>query len=95
MNPTFYEFINIEYSNKEKIIMETTMTAITGKEDQGDLSTPYQALVQFYYALIKLAIRTSRIFKRMDNGWKQVHHHGSIEDPQLLEQYQSAVLGKR
>ncbi len=155
--------------------METTMTAITGKEDQGDLSTPYQALIQFYYAFnegdfktmsanwlqtdeiamdnplggikrgwdeirtvyenifngpaevyveyydysihespdsfyavgrergyfrlgeveIKLAVRTSRIYKRVDNGWKQVHHHGSIEDPQLLEQYQSAVLGKR
>ena len=44
---------------------------------------------------IKLAVRTSRIYKRVDNGWKQVHHHGSIEDPQLLEQYQSAVLGKR
>jgi hypothetical protein len=44
---------------------------------------------------IKLAVRTSRIYKRVDNEWKQVHHHGSIEDPQLLEQYQSAVLGKR
>jgi hypothetical protein len=42
----------------EKRIMEMTMTAITGKEDQGDLSTPYQ-------------------------------------DPELLEQYPSAVLGKR
>ena len=62
--------------------MTTTMTPITGKEDQGEVE-------------IKLAIRTSRIYKRVDNGWKQVHHHGSIEDPQLLEQYQSAVLGKR
>jgi len=43
-------------------------------------------------ALIKLAIRTSRIFKRMDGTWKQVHHHGSIEDPDVLRKYQTAVL---
>jgi ketosteroid isomerase-like protein len=29
---------------------------------------------------IKLAIRTSRIFHKIDGHWKQVHHHGSIED---------------
>ena len=41
---------------------------------------------------IPLAIRTSRIFKMINGRWKQVHHHGSIEDPQLLNRYQSAVL---
>jgi ketosteroid isomerase-like protein len=42
---------------------------------------------------LALAIRTSRIFKKIDDRWKQVHHHGSIEDPDLLARYQSAVLG--
>lgn len=42
-------------------------------------------------ASIKLAIRTSRIFRRMNNAWRQVHHHGSIEDPDLLRRYQEAV----
>lgn len=28
--------------------MEPNQTAITGTEDQGNLATPYQALVQFY-----------------------------------------------
>lgn len=41
---------------------------------------------------LTLAIRTSRIFQKIDTCWKQVHHHGSIEDPQLLARYQSAVL---
>jgi ketosteroid isomerase-like protein len=41
---------------------------------------------------IVLAIRTTRIFKKTDGKWKQVHHHGSIDDPKLLAQYQSAVL---
>lgn len=40
---------------------------------------------------IKLAIRTSRIYKLMDGRWRQVHHHGSIDDPELLAQYQKAV----
>lgn len=44
---------------------------------------------------LALAIRTSRVFRQFDGRWKQVHHHGSIEDPDLLARYQSAVLGKR
>ncbi len=44
---------------------------------------------------LALAIRTSRIFKKLEGRWRQVHHHGSIEDPELLARYQSAVLGKR
>lgn len=44
---------------------------------------------------IPLAIRTSRIFRKIGGFWKQVHHHGSIEDPQLLARYQSAVWGKK
>lgn len=44
---------------------------------------------------LHLAIRTSRLFQR-DTGarWRQVHHHGSIEDPQMLAAYQEAVLGR-
>jgi len=43
---------------------------------------------------IKLAIRTSRFFQKINGRWRQVHHHGSIDNPQLLEIYQSTVLGK-
>jgi len=42
---------------------------------------------------IQLAIRTTRIFRRIKGQWKQVHHHGSIENPDLLRQYQAAVAG--
>lgn len=42
---------------------------------------------------IPLAIRTSRIYRLMSGQWRQVHHHGSIEDPDLLARYQSAVKG--
>lgn len=40
---------------------------------------------------VPLAIRTSRIYRKIDGMWKQVHHHGSIEDPILLSTYQQLV----
>jgi hypothetical protein len=41
---------------------------------------------------LQLAIRTSRLFRRAPGDrWHQVHHHGSIDDPQLLADYQAAV----
>ncbi len=43
-------------------------------------------------ATIKLPIRTSRIFRHINGAWKQVHHHGSIEEPDLLRRYQTAVM---
>jgi len=40
---------------------------------------------------LRLATRTSRVFRRIDGTWRQVHHHGSIEDPGLLTAYVRAV----
>lgn len=44
---------------------------------------------------LPLAIRTSRIVQwcGADVGWRQTHHHGSIDDPHLLAEYQRAVRG--
>ena len=155
--------------------MKPIQEPITGKEQQGDLSSPYQALVQFYCAFnrrdmammeanwaqseeiamdnplggikrgwpeiravyeriftgeavvyveyydytihetpamfyavgrergyfrmggneVQLVIRTSRIFRKIDGRWRQVHHHGSIDDPKLLDSYQTTVRGKQ
>ncbi|MCM0082380.1 nuclear transport factor 2 family protein [Geomonas sp. Red32] len=43
--------------------------------------------------VLTMAIRTTRIFTLRDGRWQQVHHHGSIEDPDLLARYQAAVTG--
>jgi len=60
---------------------------VVGRE-RGELDVSGQSM--------QLAIRTSRIFRRDSDGrWRQVHHHGSIDDPQMLAAYQAAVLGKR
>lgn len=44
--------------------------------------------------IIELSIRTSRIYCLYENQWKQVHHHGSMDDPQRLARYQTSLLGK-
>jgi ketosteroid isomerase-like protein len=38
-----------------------------------------------------LNIRTTRIFQLIDGRWRQMHHHGSIEDAKLLGDFQAAV----
>lgn len=43
---------------------------------------------------IDLHIRTSRIFHKRDRRWRQVHHHGSIDDPALLQRYQALLLAR-
>lgn len=40
---------------------------------------------------VDLDIRTDRVFHRVDGRWGQVHHHGSITDTELLNNYRNAV----
>jgi ketosteroid isomerase-like protein len=42
-------------------------------------------------AVKNLNIRTTRIFQLVDGRWRQMHHHGSVEEAKLLDDYQSAV----
>jgi hypothetical protein len=44
-------------------------------------------------ASIDLRIRTTRWFIRTNDAWRQLHHHGSIEEPTLLANYQRAIFG--
>ena len=42
---------------------------------------------------LELTIRTSRVYRWTDGRWRQIHHHGSIDDADLLARYQRAVSG--
>lgn len=42
---------------------------------------------------IELRIRTTRWFVKINGVWRQLHHHGSIEEPALLADYQRAIYG--
>jgi ketosteroid isomerase-like protein len=59
---------------------------VVGRE-RGRLSREAQRL--------DIPIRTTRLFRCSDGGWRQVHHHGSIEDPRLLARYVTAIRGAR
>lgn len=42
---------------------------------------------------IDVRFRTTRWFVKIDGAWRQFHHHGSVEAPKLLADYQRAILG--
>jgi hypothetical protein len=44
---------------------------------------------------LELAIRTTRLFRWDGGAWHQVHHHGSVEEPQMLARYLAAVRQSR
>jgi hypothetical protein len=64
---------------------QTDATIVFAGREQGEFALNNQTLT--------LSIRTSRIVQWFGTevGWRQVHHHGSIDNPRLLEAYQHAV----
>jgi hypothetical protein len=42
---------------------------------------------------MEVRFRTTRWFIRRTGGWRQLHHHGSIEEPGMLAAYQKTILG--
>lgn len=42
---------------------------------------------------LELRFRTTRWFTKINGLWRQLHHHGSIEEPALLADYQRAIFG--
>jgi hypothetical protein len=45
---------------------------------------------------LEVAFRTTRWFVRNNGEWRQLHHHGSVEDPKMLADYQNLIFyGRR
>ncbi len=44
---------------------------------------------------IPLAARTTNILKSIGGRWRLVHHHVSLEDPEMLAAYQGALSAQR
>ena len=42
-------------------------------------------------AIFDLTFRTTRIYRLMEHRWRQVHHHGSCDDPAMLDRFQTTV----
>jgi ketosteroid isomerase-like protein len=80
-SPGVYRFEFFDYT----LHQSGDLFYVVGRE-RGELTINAQPM--------KLAIRTSRVFQRDSEGkWRQTHHHGSIDEPQMLADYQQAVLG--
>ncbi|MDF1631291.1 nuclear transport factor 2 family protein [Mycoplana sp. MJR14] len=43
---------------------------------------------------LEIAFRTTRWFIRQDDAWRQLHHHGSVEDADMLREYQRLIFGR-
>ncbi len=73
--------VRVEFFDYTLHVFETVFFAV-GRE-RGQLEAGNDVL--------ELAIRTTRIFRFTGGRWRQVHHHGSIDQPDLLAAYQEAV----
>lgn len=76
--PFWFEFHDYSYHATSEVFF--VVGRERGEYRSGDTTLP-------------MAIRTSRIFRLIDGQWRQVHHHGSIDDAGLLGKYQLAVKG--
>ncbi|TAX34210.1 YybH family protein [Rhizobium leguminosarum] len=52
--------------------------------ERGQCETPKETL--------DVAFRTTRWFIRTNGLWRQLHHHGSVEDPKMLADYQRLIF---
>ncbi|OWV98949.1 hypothetical protein ATY81_26690 [Rhizobium sp. R72] len=43
---------------------------------------------------LDIAFRTTRWFVRQGDSWRQLHHHGSVEDADMLRDYQRLIFGR-
>jgi hypothetical protein len=43
--------------------------------------------------VLDVAFRTTRWFVHREGAWRQLHHHGSVEDPKMLADYQKLIFG--
>jgi len=43
--------------------------------------------------VLHVAFRTTRWFVHTNGAWRQLHHHGSVEDPKMLADYQKLIFG--
>ncbi|MFB6418970.1 YybH family protein [Bradyrhizobium tunisiense] len=53
--------------------------------EKGTCATPDERM--------EVRFRTTRWFTRRSGAWRQLHHHGSIEEPGMLAAYQKIILG--
>ena len=75
----YVEFYDFQF------ITADTMFVANGRE---------RGTLKYTGGTLDLRIRTTRIFKLEGAVWRQHLHHGSIDEPLLLKEYQKIILNK-
>lgn len=66
------------------VVYETHQVAVFAGRERGEC--------EFDGEVLPLRIRTSRVFIYLPRvGWRQAHHHGSIDEAKLLDTYQRLI----
>ena len=83
----FASEIRVEVTFGDAVTYQQPTTAVFAGHESGTYAVAGQAP-------IPLEIRTSRFFSYDDSvgRWVQLHHHGSVDDPDALRAYQRALL---
>lgn len=80
----FYGMANVYVEFHDYTIHETENMFVAVGRERGTL--------KINSGQIDIAIRTSRTFYRDGSEWKQIHHHGSMDDAELLSSYQTTLI---
>jgi len=79
------------FTGQAKVYVEFYDYTIISMEDGFVAIGRERGSVEIKGKTLELAIRTSRIYKLLEGEYKQIHHHGSIEFPELLRKYQALI----
>ena len=74
--------VYVEFYDYSIYVTDTIFVAV-GRE---------RGALEFENEITDLSIRTSRVYCLHDNRWKQIHHHGSMDNPKLLDKYQKSLI---
>jgi hypothetical protein len=94
------DWVNIEsvydkiFNGKAKVYVEFYDFTMHSTENMFLVTGRERGFFEKENTKIDLAIRTSRVFIKENVDWKQIQHHGSIENPELLKKYQEAIMNK-
>jgi len=83
------------FNGKARVYVEFYDYSITTSTDMFIAAGKERGYLKVDETEIQLSIRTSRIYQRINNQWKQIHHHGSIDNPDLLLRYQTTLLNQQ
>lgn len=81
--PIFSETARVQVCLHDYTLHEASDTFYVVGHEKGTLIAGEQTL--------PLAIRTTRLFRRIDEWWQQVHHLDPFENSSLLAAYREAV----